>query len=71
MATTNFDTLQEEVQARMKQEDRAYALQRLLMTFRPGAGSPRSYRQLLVDVQACVTEELHVLEGTSDDATTA
>jgi hypothetical protein len=59
--TTNFETLQEEIRLRMLQEDRAYALQRLLMTFRPGAGTPRSYRQLLVDVQACVTEELQTL----------
>jgi hypothetical protein len=36
-------------------------LQRLLITFRPGAGAPRSYRQLLVDVQTCVTEELQTL----------
>jgi len=59
--TTNFDTLQEELRLRMRQEDRAYALQRLLMAFRPRAASPRSYRQLLLDVQACVTEELHAL----------
>jgi hypothetical protein len=59
--TTNIDTLQEEVQARMQQEDRAYALQRLLITFRPRAGTPQSYRQLLVNVQACVTEELQTL----------
>jgi len=61
MATTNFATLQEEIQARMQQEDRAYALQRLLITFRPRAGAPRSYRQLLVDVQECVAEELQTL----------
>jgi len=61
MATTNFDMLQEELHARMRQEDRAYGLQRLLVTFRPQAESPRSYRQLLLDVQACVTDELRQL----------
>jgi len=45
----------------MAQEDRAYALQRLLITFRPRADAPQSYRQLLVDVQTCVTEELQQL----------
>ena len=59
--TTNIDTLQEELQVRIAQEDRAYALQRLLITFRPRAGAPRSYRQLLVDVQECVAEELQTL----------
>jgi hypothetical protein len=59
--TTNIDTLQEELQVRIAQEDRAYALQRLLMAFRPRVGTPQSYRQLLVDVQACLTEELHTL----------
>jgi len=59
--TANFEILQEEIRLRMLQEDRAYALQRLLMTFRPRAESPRSYRQLLVDVQTCVTEELQTL----------
>jgi len=57
--TTAFETLQEEIRLRMRQEDRAYALQRLLMAFRPRTASPRSYRQLLLDVQECVTEELH------------
>ena len=59
--TTNFDTLQEELRLRMRQEDRAYALQRLLMAFRPSAGTPQSYRQLLLEVQACVTKELHTV----------
>jgi hypothetical protein len=59
--TTNIATLQEELQVRITQEDRAYALQRLLITFRPRAGTPPSYRQLLVDVQACMAEELHQL----------
>ena len=61
MATTNFEALQEEIRLRMAQEDRAYALQRLLITFRPRADAPQSYRQLLVDVQTCVTEELQQL----------
>jgi hypothetical protein len=59
--TTNIATLQEELQVRIAQEDRAYALQRLLITFRPRAGTPPSYRQLLVEVGACVTEELQQL----------
>jgi hypothetical protein len=61
LTQTNIDALQEEIRLRMLQEDHAYALQRLLMTFRPGASTPQSYRQLLVDVQACVTEELHTV----------
>jgi hypothetical protein len=56
--TANLAALQEEIRQRVAQEDRAYALQRLLMTFRPGAGAPQSYRQLLLDVQACVADEL-------------